>query len=430
METLSNDLLRLILAKYLPISNIGILARVSVRFVPLSTDESLFGSIARQYSPSLTSETKRSYTWKQIVQVIHYYQVKFSKTVHCRYGLAFGPDKVKLLNTEANIFTSFDYRGFMLDPGSIGKEYIVKLGHAKYSQRVDILHFAEPKHNFFTAPVEKMQPLYRACLTNKVKKKLPPVEAFSTVAYSDSLEDMHKVGGYNDYVAQEVRLGKPDGEFLPGRCSILARPGIVLFDARDPVIAWNVDHFRKWIDTMTHDCHNEMQRLYQTANLAYAQTLYYKITDADNQSIVMQKRGGDMKEFLMMAFRSSKSRLKSFRKLEIIQDNNTGELFLKAYCTLDFLPIRKTNGLARWTTYNWSPIELCPIIREDGSWTSKLTKEKREEYHILHPYDYFYGLEVHGQRYRQVIKLEIAEQFRRHNKLPAIVLFTPKLDLV
>jgi hypothetical protein len=248
MESLSNDILRLLLSRYMPISAIGIMSAVCRRFRFLAADECLFSLICCYYSPTLTTETKRSYTGKHLVETIHYYQVKFSKTVHCRYGLAFGPDKVKLLNTESNIFTSFDYRGLLIN-------------HAKYSERVDVLHFAEPKHNFFTTPVEEMQPLYRPCLSNKIKKKLP---------------------------------------------------------------------------------------------------------------------------------------------------------------------VKMVSILQQWVHQNWSPVQLCPSIQKDGSWTSKLTEEKNQCCKNLHPYDYFYGLELHGQRYRQVIRLDIPEQFRRANKLPPVIILKMK----
>lgn len=425
MDKLPNDILRRLIAQYLPIHAIGTVSSLSQRFHFLATDESLFALIALRYSLSLTSENKRSYTWKDIVRVIHHYQVRFSKTVHLRYGLRFGNHKVKLLNLESNILISFNYQGLMLDPHSIGKTVMIENGHAQYTERVDILHFAEPHHDFFTTPVEQLKPLYRPCLTNKDKKKIPPTVAFRP-ASSGELTYSNYIGRRNDYVSDQVHLGKPlnMADFNPGDCTTLSRSGIILFDGEHPVVAWDIDSFRHWIDKMTQACHQEMHRLYQKANLAYARPLYYKITDVNGKDLVLRKRGGDERGFLLMAFRSSKSRVRDFRNLEIIKDPD-GCLLLKANLNLDFLPIRKLQDYEDdHHSPQWSPVKLCPVIQPDGSCRSLITK-KKEVYEVLHPYDYFYGMEIRGQRYRKTMKIEIPESFRRTNKLPASVKFTP-----
>lgn len=425
MQTLPTDILRRLLANYLPIYMVGNLSRLSRRFLFLSTDESLFALIALRYSPGLTADNKRSYTWKDIVQVIHHYQIRFARTVCTRYGLRYANSEEKLINTESNILTSFDYRGLMLDPNCIGKSLLLGQGHVHYAERVDILHFAEPRHDFFTTPVEQLKPLYRPWLTNKDKKKIPPAVAFRA-ASSGELAYTNYIGRRNDYISNVVQLGKPLNmeNFNPGECTTLARAGIVFFDQEDAIIAWDIDSFRRWIDRMAMDCHQEMHRLYQEANLVYAKSLYYKITDSDGGDLVLKKKGGDEPSYILLAFRSSKSRVKYFRNVEIIKNPN-GCLILKANLNLEFLPIRKLRSYDDdHHSQQWSPLKLCPVIQADSSCKSVLTK-KKEVYNLLHPYDYFYGMEVHGQRYRQVIKLEIAEQFRRKNSLPSIVLLTP-----
>lgn len=424
MDNLPNDILRRLLTQYLPISVVATLSMVSRRFSFLAADESLFALVALRYSPALTSENKLSYRWKDIVQVIHHYQTRFSKTVCTRYGLRLGTNNAKLLNSESNILTSFDYHGLMLDPNSIGKSLLIEKGRGRYTERVDILHFAEPRHDFFTTPVEQFKPMYRPCLTNKDKKKLPPVVAFRPASSGD-LAYSNYIGRRNDYCSNTVQLGKPPNmaNFNPGECTTLARSGIVLFDSDDAVIAWDIDLFRRWIDRMTVNRHNEMHRLYREANLTYARALCYRITDVEGQDLVLKKKGGDERGFILMAFRSSKSRVKYFRNIEIITSSE-GHLLLKANLNLEFLPIRKTRDYDDWHSQQWSPVQLCPVIQPDGSCKSVLTK-KKETYQLLHPYDYFYGMEVHGQRYRRVIKLEIAEQFCRNNHLPPVILLTP-----